>query len=256
MIKKTILIFYTISFVFLNSSYLFADNILSNKNFSKDEIRILSIEGDASYKQYYGWEKLTGRTFLQEGVKISTGINSRVILKLNGSTIDIKQLTMIKINSSGNGQKEIYLSIGRGTILADIKTLLNTKTTFKIETPVATTTAIAEKGSPATFEVKYEPLNGMTARSIRGKLLGTNFQGTQTEIKGNLVQQTKCDEAPVASKDITIQTINSKQEVQIIDKQQTSTINEDTITTEAAIHSDGLGNEKASIQANVETEWP
>ena len=64
------------------------------------DIKVISVKGQAKYKIKRRWINLSPGLKLKQGTKISTGINSKVLLKINESTLTIKQMSMIKIEEN------------------------------------------------------------------------------------------------------------------------------------------------------------
>ena len=95
---------------------------------------------------------------LAQGTKISTGVNSNVVLNINGDEITIRQMTMIKIeeNSLSTTESNTKIGLKRGGLNARVAKLKTLKTSFKISTPVATSSV---RGT--WEEVFYGPGMGM-----------------------------------------------------------------------------------------------
>ena len=55
------------------------------------------IKGNVAVKQGNQWKPLQKGQTLREGSKISTGIRAFAVLKIDGTTLKIRQLTMMKI---------------------------------------------------------------------------------------------------------------------------------------------------------------
>jgi hypothetical protein len=147
------------------------------------EITVTSVKGQAKFKTGNQWVALTQGTKLAEGSKISTGINSNVVLNINGDTITIKPMTMVKVeeNSVTSTESNTRLGLKRGGLNARISKLKTLKTSFKITTPVATSSV---RGTEE--EVFYGPGMGMIIKVIEGEILAQNNFGASNLLRGRL----------------------------------------------------------------------
>ncbi len=104
------------------------------------EIRVISVKGTASYKAGGGWAPLGAGIVLAPGTKVSTGVRSRVEIRINRHTVTVEPLTIMKINESYEDGKNSTTRIGlrRGSIRTDVARDARIKTVFKVSTPVAT----------------------------------------------------------------------------------------------------------------------
>jgi hypothetical protein len=104
------------------------------------KIIVEATKGEAAYKQGNQWLPLTKGQTLEEGSKISTGAKSWALLNIDGDSIKINQLTMMKVftNKVANNTKNTHLGLKHGSIKARIGKIGTLKTSFKISTPVAT----------------------------------------------------------------------------------------------------------------------
>jgi hypothetical protein len=147
------------------------------------EITVTSVKGQAKYKTGNQWAALTQGIKLNEGSKISTGINSNVVLNINGDTITVKQMSMVKVeeNSISSTESNTRLGLKRGGLNARISKLRTLKTSFKITTPVATSSV---RGTEE--EVFYGPGMGMIIKVIEGEILAQNHFGASNLLRGRL----------------------------------------------------------------------
>jgi hypothetical protein len=147
------------------------------------ETTVTSVKGQAKYKTGNQWANLTAGMKLAQGAKISTGVNSTVLLNINGDELTIKQMTMIKIEESSVSKTETNTTIGlkRGSLNTRVSKLKTLKTSFKISTPVATSSV---RGT--WQDVTYGPGKGMIIKVLEGIILAENKLGASNIIRGNL----------------------------------------------------------------------
>ena len=136
---------------------------------------VLKVEGSAAYKEGNRWLPIKVNQKLAEGVKINTGVNSYVEIKLNlkNHTIQVKPLSMVQIFSKETGgDANINIALKRGSINARVQSNENVKTRFKVETPIATSSV---RGTE--LNVSYGPDRGMVIEVINGEVEGKNNAG-------------------------------------------------------------------------------
>jgi hypothetical protein len=170
--KKNIILMVTcLLYVLLFSTYSFA------------ETTVTSVKGQAKYKTGNQWANLTAGMKLAQGTKISTGVNSTVLLNINGDELTIKQMTMIKIEESSLSTTETKTTIGlkRGGLNARISKLKTLKTSFKISTPVATSSV---RGTWEDYS--FGPGMGASVKVLEGEILVQNNHGAGNLIRGKL----------------------------------------------------------------------
>lgn len=104
------------------------------------EIRVISVKGTASYKAGGAWVPLGAGVALAPGTKVSTGVRSRVEIRINRHTVTVEPLTIMKISESTETYKSSTTRIGlrRGAIRTNVARDARIKTVFKVSTPVAT----------------------------------------------------------------------------------------------------------------------
>jgi hypothetical protein len=104
------------------------------------KIVVEATKGETAFKKGNQWVQLTKGQNLEEGTKISTGAKSWVELNIDGDSLRINQLTMMKIftNKITKNDKDTHLGLKHGSLKARIGKLGTLKTSFKITTPVAT----------------------------------------------------------------------------------------------------------------------
>ncbi len=170
--KLLITLFVSVLFVFTGLSQSFA------------EIKVSSVKGRVSYKSGRVWKPLRAGMKLQEGSKISTGVRSVAVIRLDDHSVTVKPLTMIKIYENNVSKKSSTNRIGlrRGGVRASISRKRRVRTVFRISTPVATSSV---RGT--IEDVFYGPSSGMRVNVIKGIIEGSNRMGQKKRIAGNLV---------------------------------------------------------------------
>ncbi|MBN2402333.1 MAG: FecR domain-containing protein [Spirochaetes bacterium] len=147
------------------------------------EITVVSVKGQAKYKTGRQWIDLKPGLKLPEGVKISTGVKSGAVLNVNGSSVTISQMSMLKIEENNLSRTESNTTIGlkRGGLRARVSRVKTLKTSFKISTPIATSSV---RGTEQ--EVFYGPGTGMLIKVLEGEILGENMNGLRRFLRGKL----------------------------------------------------------------------
>ena len=144
-------------------------------------ILVKSTKGDVAFKQGKQWKPLRNGQKLAEGTKISTGIRSSVLINIDGNMLKVRQLTMMKIFRNKTTAKGLRTHIGLkyGSLNARVKKLKKLKTSFKITTPVATSSV---RGTEE--DVSYGARMGMIIDVIHGSVIGENLNGVKNLISG------------------------------------------------------------------------
>jgi hypothetical protein len=147
------------------------------------EIRVLSVKGTASYKAGGQWVPLTAGAALAVGTKVSTGVRSRVEIKVNKHTVTVEPLTIMKISESVDtaDSSTTRLGLRRGSVRTKVAKDARIKTVFKVSTPVATSSV---RGTEQI--VVYNPTFGMRIFVISGTVEGQGLNGGAQLISGNL----------------------------------------------------------------------
>ena len=144
-------------------------------------IRVVSVKGRVAYKEGASWKGLAPGRTLRPGTKISTGVRSRAVLQVDNHRVIIRPLTMMKIyeNRRRKGVERTRLGLRRGGIRAKITRSKRIRTSFKISTPVATSSV---RGTDEG--VSYGPGRGMIIRVYQGLIEGENNLGAKRLISG------------------------------------------------------------------------
>lgn len=148
------------------------------------EIVVKSVTGDVVYKDESQWKSLNAGQVLREGTKISTGVRSSAVISIDNSMLRVQQLTMIKIfrNRTVKDSENTHIGLKYGSLNARVKRISTLKTSFKITTPVATSSV---RGTEEN--VSYGPKTGMVIRVVEGTVAGENSDGVSEFISGNSV---------------------------------------------------------------------
>jgi hypothetical protein len=141
--------------------------ILFTVSYGFSAIKVQSVRGSVAYKLGKQWKSLKAGMKLKEGTKISTGARSSAVILLNNHRLTVRQLTMMKIYSNKLTSKSSDTKIGLkyGRLNARVKRIKRLKTSFKISTPVATSSV---RGSEE--EVFYGSKSGMIVWVLDGTI--------------------------------------------------------------------------------------
>lgn len=151
--------------------------------FSYAEIKVISIKGSVAYKTGAQWTPLYAGATIPVGAKISTGVKSNAVIKINDHTLTVQQLTMIKISENMLDKSSSSTKIGlrRGTVRAKVAKNSRIKTVFKVSTPVATSSV---RGTEEI--IFYGPSIGMKIMVIEGSIEGSSINTLASIIQGFL----------------------------------------------------------------------
>jgi hypothetical protein len=177
---KNIVFIITISAAVLFQTDLFA------------KITVESIKGEAAYKKGRQWVPLSKGMELAEGTKVSTGVKSWALLNIDGDSLRVRELTMMKIFRSRKTaeRKDTHIGLKHGSLRARIQRLGTLKTSFKISTPVATSSV---RGTEQI--VTYGSKSGMTIQVLEGTVEGQNPNGSTKLVSGKSVYKQKPDDS-------------------------------------------------------------
>ncbi len=149
-------------------------------NTAHSAIVVDSVRGDVAVKEGRQWKPIKAGQNLKEGTKISTGVRSSAIIKLDGNILKIRQLTMMKIyrNRKIKNRQRTHLGLKFGSLNARVKRIGRIKTNFKISTPVATSSV------RGTWWDIYNGFKGMRIDVLSGSVSGENESGVSTIVSG------------------------------------------------------------------------
>jgi hypothetical protein len=155
-------------------------------------ILVQDVRGSVAFKTTGQWQPLKSGMALQEGTKISTGVNSSAVIMLDNHTLTVKPLTMIKIyeNSTTKNDSRTLIGLRRGTIRTNVSRSKRVKTVFRVSTPVATSSV---RGTDD--EISYGPSKGMKTIMFRGVSECQSKNGPTRVMRGALVFQQKIYES-------------------------------------------------------------
>jgi len=146
-------------------------------------ITVTYVKGSVAYKTGRNWKTLRTGMNLLPGTKISTGIRSRAVIYLNRHKVYIRPLTMIKIyrHSYRKLRSTTRIGLRRGSIRARVSRSRRIRTSFRISTPVATSSV---RGTEQI--VSYGPNRGMRIIVVSGVIEGTGRNGATRMLYGKL----------------------------------------------------------------------
>ena len=161
---------------------IFALILASEALFAK--IVVEATKGEAAYKSGNQWLPLTKGLSLEEGTKISTGVKSWALINIDGDSLRIEQLTMMKIykNQVTANNKNTHIGLKHGGLKARITKIGTLKTSFKITTPVATSSV------RGTTENNWQgSKSGNIVNVPEGRLEMEDRNGNSYFVEGNAV---------------------------------------------------------------------
>jgi len=158
-------------------------------------ITVVSVKGTAAFSEGRKWSPLQPNMELKEGTKVSTGVKSTVVLKLNNNTLTIRPLSMLKIyeNSMNKGVNNTKIALRRGSVRAQVAKGERVKTVFKIATPVATSSV------RGTIEDATTSLYGTTFGAPQGNFDVDPNNGQTSNISGDLTYDQEGNDAESGS---------------------------------------------------------
>ncbi len=153
-------------------------------------ITVQSVKGEAAVKAGNQWNQLQPGQTLAEGSKISTGVNSTAVLKIDNATITIKPMTMMKIFKNNTAKRESAVGLKFGRLNAKVQKIGKLKTDFKISTPVATSSVRGTEQDASNGAMK-----GPEFIAIENELEIETATGQESSISGDQSFQQSPDEA-------------------------------------------------------------
>ena len=162
----------------------FAVAFLLSYSFAFSNIVVVSVKGDVAYKSGRQWKPLTKGMKLTEGTKISTGIRSSARISIDDNSLLVRQLTMMKIyrNKTIKKRRNTHIGLRYGSLNARVKRIKRLKTSFKITTPVATSSVRGTEQNDF-----YGSVSGMKIEVVDGTITGENQDGVHNIIYGRTV---------------------------------------------------------------------
>ena len=146
------------------------------------EIRVISVKGTAAYKAGAQWIPLQTGATLAPGTKISTGVRSTAVIKINNHTLTVEPLTIMKITESKDDATSSNTRIGlrRGAVHEKVAKNSRIKTVFKVSTPVATSSV---RGTEEI--IIYSPTFGMRIIVLDGTVEGSGVNSLFRRLSGD-----------------------------------------------------------------------
>ncbi|HPA74109.1 MAG TPA: FecR domain-containing protein [Spirochaetota bacterium] len=146
---------------------------------SYSAITVESVEGKVAYKDGGAWRPLARNQALREGTRISTGVASSAVIKIDNATVTVRPMSMMGItrNMVKDGISSTNLGLKYGGVNARVAKIKNIRTNFKISTPIATSSV---RGTEE--EVTYGPRSGMVVKVIAGLVKLENPNGVSTTV--------------------------------------------------------------------------
>ena len=146
------------------------------------DITVKSIKGEVALKSGKRWVALAEGSKLQKGDRLSTGVNSSAVIVFSRATVTVRPMSIVEIKESEitTLTDSTVIGLNRGGINAKVQKGDRVKTSFRISTPVATSSV---RGTEE--EVSYGP-SGMTIRVIEGVIEGRGFNSNARLVRGNL----------------------------------------------------------------------
>jgi len=198
-----ILIFITL----ISISIIFSPCIASAQDYSAI---VKSIDGEVTYKAEgeTGWKPVSAGMEIKEGAYIMTAFESGCTLEFKDkSTLVVKELSKIQISKFALQAKSVNadVSLFNGRVKATVHRDIDTKTEFRVKTPVST---ISVRGTEE--EIYYSPGFGAEVQNIFGLVEVTNHIGqAQLLSKGENTEVPKDNKAP---KPVTQSAVKTKKE--------------------------------------------
>jgi hypothetical protein len=142
-------------------------------------ITVESVTGKVAYKERDAWRPLAKNQTLREGTKISTGVASTAVLRIDDATVTVRPMSMMGItrNMVKDGASNTNLGLKYGGVNAKVAKIRNIRTNFKISTPIATSSV---RGTEE--EVSYGPKGGMTVKVLAGLVKLENSSGVSSTV--------------------------------------------------------------------------
>lgn len=181
-------------------------------------ITVKAVKGNVAYKKGGSWKKLTKGMTIPEGASVLSSSGSFALLSLSGHSVTIRPSSNIKIYSSGiaKGRSKNHVGVKHGSVKVKIKKMPKVKTSFKVSTPVATSSV---RGTEEI--VSFGPTRGMQVEVLHGMVDIANDRGVSNRVSGKQQFQAK-------TANETKSVLAEKQ------KQSTVNINDQNVTKEEA----------------------
>ncbi|MFC1670942.1 FecR domain-containing protein [Spirochaetota bacterium] len=156
--------------------------------------KVVKVRGRAAYKSGRRWLPLRAGMTLRPGTKVSTGIRSKAYLRVNGHTVVVRPLTIMRVKRSKSSKRisRTNIRLRRGSIRADVRRKKRIRVIFNVSTPVATSSV---RGTGKV--VRYWPVGGMYVGMLSNSAVIMNKNGKKVKLSGDLkFNQNGKDSAP------------------------------------------------------------
>ena len=178
--------FTRMAFLFLAVFILTALSVPHSEGADNFSAKITALEGDVTFKTNEGakWSKASSNMELVEGTYLMTAFESSCSLVFtDGSKMNVRELSKIQINKFSSDLKKVEaeVTLYNGNLRATVHKDVDTKTDFKVRTPVST---ISVRGTEK--EITTLPGFGTNVTNISGLVEVTNLIGQSVMLaKGN-----------------------------------------------------------------------
>lgn len=147
------------------------------------EVTVMSVTGTVNYKTDKQWKPLQKGMKIPQGAKISTGVGSSAVIRMDGHEVTIKPLSMMMIeeNRLTGDVSSNRIGLRRGSVRASISKETRVKTVFRISTPVATSSV---RGT--IEEASHGPAWGSDFAAVDNNIETENANGERRDLKEGL----------------------------------------------------------------------
>jgi len=122
------------------------------------------------------WSAVSSGMQIPIGATISTGFNSKAVLELGASTLEVKALTRMRLDElaeqGGVVSTDLFLQVGR--VKADVKAVEGLQSNFTLKSPVTTASV---RGTSFSFD-------GINIRVQNGRVVVSNRNNHSATYKG------------------------------------------------------------------------
>lgn len=176
------LLYLTFLLIFFAPSHLFAVDAV-----------VQSTEGKAETREPEGqWQPAEPGLTISRGTYISTGFNSKMVLELGASTLEVKALTRMQleqiVENNDSLDTDLFLEVGK--VEADVQSTEGLRNNFKLRSPMATA---AVRGTSFVFD-------GFTLWVTEGTVVLSNRVGQNRGVSAGQESSTDGYSAPSNSR--------------------------------------------------------
>lgn len=155
-------------------------------------VKVISVKGEAGLLDKGRVQRLTAGMALQSGQSVVTGVNSQAVLDIDGSRLTVRSLTTMKIasNTATKNSSDTRVALKRGSVVSEVSKIKDVKTSFRVSTPVATSSVRGTK-----HIVTHGPENGTLIEVLEGVVEGETADGGTKTITNIYVFKIEAGEA-------------------------------------------------------------